>query len=224
MQRMKSLSEPMLMLAVALTALAGFVDVIAFFSLGGFFVSAISANTTRLAAGIAGNLSDAGLAASLIVAFVGGVVGATVLGRGAGSMRAVRTLALVAALTLICAAVAKPYQAQQLLLLAAAMGAMHSQFQDGGTAEVALTHMTGALVRLGQGLARLIMRDGDRDDWLHPALQWLGFVAGGLIGAGSYARIGLSALYIGGIAAAAAALWLWWWGRGVKVSDTPAPQ
>jgi uncharacterized membrane protein YoaK (UPF0700 family) len=221
---MKTLTEPMLMLAVCLAALAGFIDVVAFLSLGGFFASFMSGNTTRLAIGIAGDLSDASLAASLILAFVGGVIGATVLGRGAGVMRPVRTLSLVAALILICAAIAKPYQAQQMLLLAAAMGAMNAQFERDGVVSVGLTYMTGTLVKLGQGLAHWIMRDGGRDDWARPATLWFGFVAGGLIGAGSYARIGLASLYIGGGAAVCGALWLWWQQRSVRVSQAPAQQ
>lgn len=46
-------------LAIALAALAGYVDAIGFLRLGGFFVSFMSGNSTRLAVGIASRSADA---------------------------------------------------------------------------------------------------------------------------------------------------------------------
>lgn len=210
---MKQLPEPQLRLAIALAALAGMIDVVAFLALGGFFASFMSGNSTRLAIGIGGNLSDAMLAASLILAFVGGVIGASLLARSAGPQRTVRLLALVAALVLLCAAIAKPYQATQLLLLAAAMGAMNCIYERDGEVSVGLTYMTGTLVRLGQGFARWLMREGGVDDWARHGLLWAGFLGGGMIGVGLYWRIGLATLFVAGLVAAALALWLWWLAR-----------
>jgi uncharacterized membrane protein YoaK (UPF0700 family) len=214
----KHLPDNHLRLAVALAALAGMIDVVAFLALGGFFASFMSGNSTRLAIGIGGNLSDAKLAASLILAFVGGVIGATLLGRSAGRQRTMRLLSLVAALVLLCAAIAKPYQATQLLLLAAAMGAMNCIFERDGEVSVGLTYMTGTLVRLGQGFARWLMREGGTEQWVRHAILWAGFLGGGLIGVGLYWRIGLNTLYVGGLFAAALALGLWWLNR-----PRPAP-
>lgn len=207
---MQQLPESRLRLAITLAAIAGTVDVVAFLALGGFFASFMSGNTTRLAIGIGGSIDDANLAFSLILAFIGGVVAASLLGRTAGPNRHARLLAFVAALILACALIAKPYQATQLLLLAAAMGAMNGMFERDGEVSVGLTYMTGTLVRLGQGLARWLMREGDLDGWTRHALLFSSFLGGGLIGVGLYARIGLATLYAAGLATAALALALWW--------------
>ncbi len=213
---MQHIPEPQLRLAVILAALAGMVDVVAFLALGGFFASFMSGNSTRLAIGVGGNWADAQLAAGLILSFVAGVIGATMLGRHAGPQRPMRILALVAALILLCALIAKPYQATQLLLLAAAMGAMNAVFERDGEVSVGLTYMTGTLVRLGQGLARWLLREGGVEGWRRHLLLWTSFLGGGLIGVGLYARIDLATLYVAGLAAAGIALWLWW-------SNRPAP-
>lgn len=213
---MQTIPEPQLRLAVILAALAGMVDVVAFLSLGGFFASFMSGNSTRLAIGIGGNLGDAQLAAGLILSFVAGVIGATLLGRDAGRYRQVRILAAVAALILACALIARPYQATQLLLLAAAMGAMNCIFERNGEVSVGLTYMTGTLVRLGQGLARWMLREDSMEGWRRHLLLWAAFLGGGLVGVGLYARIALATLYVAGLAAAAMAVWLWW-------QERPAP-
>ena len=220
---MKQLPESQLRLAVILAALAGMIDVVAFLALGGFFASFMSGNSTRLAIGIGGNWSDAMLAGGLILAFVAGVIGATVLARNAGPHRQVRIVALVAALILMCAAIAKPYQAAQILLLAAAMGAMNGVFERDGEVSVGLTYMTGTLVRFGQGLARWTMRDGDVGGWLRHAILWASFLGGGLVGVGLYWRIGLSTLYVAGVVAAALTTWLWWEQRPRPALDPAAP-
>jgi uncharacterized membrane protein YoaK (UPF0700 family) len=214
----KQLPQSELGLAIALSALAGLIDVAAFLSLGGFFASFMSGNSTRLAIGIGGNWADANLAFSLIIAFVGGVIGGSMLGRGAGPQRQARILLLVAALILACAAIAKPYQATQMLLLAMAMGAMNGVFERNGEVSVGLTYMTGNLVKLGQGLAHWMMREGDIEGWSRHALLWSGFLAGGLIGVGLYWRIALATLYVGGSVALVIALWLWWQNRPVPTA------
>lgn len=66
-------------LAMSLSALAGYIDALGFLSLGGLFVSFMSGNTTRLAAGVAegvlnGAWLHAALAVLIIVLFVLGVV------------------------------------------------------------------------------------------------------------------------------------------------------
>ena len=154
---------------------------------------------------------------------------ALMTGVGGGTIRDLLIVALVAALILLCAAIAKPYQATPLLLLAAAMGALNGVFERDGEVSVGLTYMTGTLVRLGQGLARWMMRDGDVDGWLRHAILWTSFLGGGLVGVGLYWRIALATLYVAGIAAAALALWLWWVERPRRIAaapdaDTTAPE
>lgn len=223
---MRQLPESQLRLAVILAALAGMIDVVAFLALGGFFASFMSGNSTRLAIGIGGSWSDAMLAGGLILSFVAGVIGATVLGRNAGPQRQMRIVALVAALILLCAAIAKPYQSTQILLLAAAMGAMNGVFERDGEVSVGLTYMTGTLVRLGQGLARWMLREGNIDGWLRHAILWVSFLGGGLVGVGLYWRLGLATLYVAGVTAAALAAWLWreQRPRALPASTAPPPQ
>ena len=60
--------------ATPMAALAGFVDAVAFLHLGGYFVSFMTGNTTRLGASIAEANARMWLPALLIVLFVSGVV------------------------------------------------------------------------------------------------------------------------------------------------------
>jgi len=66
--------------ACLLSALAGFVDAIGFIQSGGFFVSFMSGNSTRLAVGTVEAVRDALVAGAIILCFLGGVVGGTLLG------------------------------------------------------------------------------------------------------------------------------------------------
>src|SRR3546814_743797 len=71
---MRRYQTPMIAAAVLLAVLAGFVDAIAYISLGGFFASFMSGNTTRLGVGLAtGTAADAWNAGELILAFLFGV-------------------------------------------------------------------------------------------------------------------------------------------------------
>src|SRR5262245_54986741 len=77
-----------IVLACALSALAGYVDGIGYLHLGGLFVSFMSGNSTRLGVSLAeGHLEAAAAAFSLIALFVlGAACGSLiVLGRGAYS-------------------------------------------------------------------------------------------------------------------------------------------
>lgn len=207
--------------AIAVAALVGAIDAVAFLSLGGFFVSAMAANSLRLSAGVGANLDDAWLAVSLIIAFIGGVMGAGVINRLTDAPRApARILSVVAVLTLTCALIAKPYQANQLLLLAAAMGAV-TMVRGGGGMLARHGHVTGLLAQIGQALEKLAFGDGDARQIALLVMIWLGFVGGALIGAGLYWRIGLDTLWVlGGVSAGLAAL-LWW--RAGPRADATAP-
>jgi uncharacterized membrane protein YoaK (UPF0700 family) len=63
-----------------------------------------------------------------------------------------------------------------------AMGALNNTFQKDGEVSVGLTYMTGALVRLGQGLAAKALGSGGKgwEGWL---LLWLGLALGAVAGA-----------------------------------------
>ena len=96
-------------LAVGLSALAGYVDAIGFIELGGFFVSFMSGNSTRLAVGLIERSHDAGVAAGLIGLFVIGVIAGSLAGRYAKAHRRPVVLMLVSALLLVAAASAQSH-------------------------------------------------------------------------------------------------------------------
>ncbi|MDP9164215.1 MAG: DUF1275 family protein, partial [Pseudomonadota bacterium] len=92
---MTSLDARSRLLAAALSALAGFVDAIGFLGTGGFFVSFMSGNSTRLAVGVARNAAFAATALALVAAFVTGVIIGSLVGRKAGARRPPAVLLLV---------------------------------------------------------------------------------------------------------------------------------
>ena len=163
----------MIVLAVCLAALAGFVDAIAYSSLGGFFAAFMSGNVTRLGVALAArHYGDVRMAGALILSFVAGVMIAVtlLLGMAAAIMRF------------------NP-GSQALLLLAAAMGA------ESGI-NIGITHMAGALVRMGQGMAGALMGDAARWTWLRHLLLWLAFLLGVVIGARCYSAFEAGALWL----------------------------
>jgi uncharacterized membrane protein YoaK (UPF0700 family) len=144
-------------LAIGASALAGYVDAIGFLSLEGFFVSFMSGNTTRLAVGVAGIPAEALVAGRLILAFLGGVILGSLIGRLGGWKRQPMILMLVA-LMIALGALAGMWGAPSIatLLVAAAMGAENTTFERDGEVSIGLTYMTGTLVKLGQRIARAL--------------------------------------------------------------------
>lgn len=198
-------------LAISLSALAGFVDGIGFIVSGGFFVSFMSGNSTRFGVGAATAASELAIAAGLIGAFVLGVAAGAVIGHRSGARRKEAVLFTVAALVAIAAA-ASAAGALPLALaaLAIAMGTENAVFEQEGEVRVGLTYMTGSLVKVGQGLAGMLLgRHGW--EWTAYLLLWAGFVGGAVAGAASYASAGLSVLWVAAAASfllALVAAWL----------------
>lgn len=206
---MQRYSGNLVVVAVVLAMLAGFLDAIAF-SLLGFFASFMSGNSTRLGVAIAnGQTVDSATAAALLLAFIAGVIVAAVAARMGGMRSRAAVLALVTALLTLAAALSGiAPTALDLLLVAAAMGAMNGVFTASGEVTVGVTYMTGSLVKLGQRLAAALMGEGGRWDWVPYLYLWSGFVAGAVLGAGAYARIGLIALWVAAAAAGAVTIWV----------------
>ncbi|MDB5678305.1 DUF1275 family protein [Sphingomonas bacterium] len=196
------------MIAVALSSLAGFADALGFLASGGFFVSFMSGNSTRLGVGLAFAPRLAAIAASLILAFVLGVTVASLLRRAVPARRAAVTV-LLAAVTLTLAAVvhriAPPLVT--LALIAAAMGAENVAFAIGGDV-IGLTYMTGTLVKIGQRIATALT-GGDPWGWLLYALLWTSLISGGVLGALAYQLLALDALWVAAALTASLALILW---------------
>jgi uncharacterized membrane protein YoaK (UPF0700 family) len=194
-------------LAAALSGVAGYVDAIGFLKLGGFFVSFMSGNSTRLGVGLAtGHWEAAVTALSLIALFVAGVVLGALVARWAGEERrsvvmALEALLLAGAAGLILAGFDKAGVAAMVL----AMGAENAVFQRNGDVGVGLTYMTGALVKAGQRIAAALT-GGDRWAWGPFALLWAGLTLGGALGAAAYLRFGVLALWGAAVVVAILAL------------------
>lgn len=183
-------------LAIALSGLAGFVDALGFLSAGGFFVSFMSGNSTRLAVAIGGHSVTAALTgAGLIGGFILGVVLGSVVGECARSARQPAVVGTVAALLFVAALLATVSPSLALAMMVLAMGAENAALAENGEVKVGVTYMTGALVRVGHALAnRLVGRDPG--PWHADLCLWLGLVAGAVAGSVAYGRLHLAALWI----------------------------
>jgi uncharacterized membrane protein YoaK (UPF0700 family) len=192
-------------LAAALSALAGFVDAVGFLGMGGFFVSFMSGNSTRIGVGVATEAVAVTIAGSLVAAFVLGVTLGALAARLAGRWAQPAVLALVALALGLAALLHQPGAAPgAFLLVAFAMGAENMVFQRDGDVAFGLTYMTGTLVRIGQRLADALA-GGPRFDWFPWLLLWAGLVGGGIAGAFCWLRFGAGSLWIAaGLAAALA--------------------
>ncbi|MEI9892238.1 MAG: DUF1275 family protein [Caulobacteraceae bacterium] len=191
--------------AAGLSALAGFVDAIGFIKLGGYFVSFMSGNSTRLAVALAKGQPP--IAAGLIAAFVLGVIlGALAAGAAASRHRATTVLVLVTVLLAAAAALDRPgLGAVCAIAMAMAMGAENGVFAADGEVHIGLTYMTGTLVKLGQKVA-MALRGRDVFGWAPYLLLWFGLAAGAVTGAIAYARLGAGSLWIAAAAALAMTL------------------
>lgn len=183
-------------LATCLSTLAGFVDSIAYIHLGGFFVSFMSGNTTRLGVGLAEGSSDAVRAGGLLLTFVVGVILGSLTGHLNKPRRQPAVLVLVALLLAAAAglsAVGQPWPAA--VAMALAMGAENAVFELNGEVRIGLTYMTGALVKLGQKITAALL-GGDRFGWTPYLFLWMGLAAGAVAGALTYAHLGVGGLWI----------------------------
>ena len=164
-----------LLLGAGMAFLAGATDVYGVAHLHDLYVSFMSGNTTSL--GIALGRADwqrAGLIAQIIALFVAGATGGTVLSMLVG--QAHRVAVSLAVMLLLAAPLVLP----GLLIpaLVVAMGALNAFMNriDGMT--VGLTYVTGALVKLGQGLGQAVCGKAARLDWLWQAPMWLSLLGG----------------------------------------------
>jgi len=185
-----------ILLACALSALAGYVDAIGFLHLGGLFVSFMSGNSTRMGVSLAqGNWSNAATALGLVALFVVGAACGSliVLGRGAHRQRFVLlTEALLLAIAALCYAFGHSNAAVAAIVLA--MGLENAVFQIDGGAGLGLTYVTGALVKVGQLLAAAL-NGGGRWGWVPNLLLWAALVAGSACGTLTCQWINLAAIW-----------------------------
>jgi uncharacterized membrane protein YoaK (UPF0700 family) len=183
---MLQLDRPRRQLAIAAAGLAGFVDASGFLAADRYFVSFMSGNTTRLGVDLVTGSGRAWVPLLLIGGFLLGVIGGALLAAQAGARRKPVMLGTVAML-LAFAAVAQTsgVVVAMMALLVLAMGALNNTFQREGEVAVGLTYMTGALVRMGQGIAARLAGNGG-EGWASWGLLWLGLAGGALAGAYSW--------------------------------------
>jgi len=184
------------LLACALSALAGYVDAIGFLNLGGLFVSFMSGNSTRMGVSLAERQwGSAFESLGLIALFVVGAGAGSLIVLGRGVNRQPWVL-LVEASLLGAAALAYALDQSNVAVAAMvlAMGLENAVFQIQGGGGLGLTYVTGALVKVGQ-LAAIALSGGERWGWAPNLLLWAALVAGSLCGAAAYHWINLGAIW-----------------------------
>ncbi|MBN8845991.1 MAG: DUF1275 domain-containing protein [Sphingomonadales bacterium] len=171
------------LLAVGVAVLAGFVDAIGFVESGGFFVSFMTGNSTRMAVGAAEWHRAALLAGGIIAVFVTGVVtGALVAGRFRERRAATVLLCVTLLLTVAAALRFAGADWPAILCLAFAMGVVNAALEGRDGTIVGVTYMTGTLIQMGQKIANRLRGEGD-GRWLHHLGLWAGLVGGAIMGA-----------------------------------------
>jgi uncharacterized membrane protein YoaK (UPF0700 family) len=201
---MHRLEPSLLALAICLATLAGFVDAIAYTSLGGFFAAFMSGNTTRLGVALGtARFDEARTAVTLLMCFVSGVMLATVIGRAWPQRQQAAVMAVVTALLALSAIATELHPGMPpLLFLAIAMGAENGMFARDGGVSTGLAGMSGALVRLGEQLAGALMGDPDRTTWIRYLMLWIGFAGGALLGVRCHGVSGYGAVWVAAAGAA----------------------
>lgn len=224
-----SLSTRQQLLAVGLTANAGFVDGLFFIHLGGYFVSFMSGNSTRAAADLAQGHYQGWLAASLlIVAFLMGVMLSSFAVRyGPRRFHPPAEVLLTERITPHGSAVWMSYLLMLLgglatlfpgtqglvpFIIASATGAINGTFTRRGEVTVGLTYMTGTLVKMGQSLASAIaLRSAVYlARFLRYLFLWSAIAIGALVGGWAYMQIGLASIWLTVVAMTALAIALTW--------------
>ncbi len=205
---MQSLNRRSVAFGACLSLLAGYVDAIGFLDLGGFFVSFMSGNTTRMGIGAGrGNAEWVLLALGLIVLFVAGVVGGSLLSRKVGEDR--RRPAVLWSVAGLLAVGAMLHAAMHVRLgtacMVMAMGLENTVLRR-NSISIGLTYMTGNLVRMGHAIADSF-HGGQKRDILRYLIIWVGLVLGAASGALAHQHIDMSSLWLSAGFAAILAAW-----------------
>jgi uncharacterized membrane protein YoaK (UPF0700 family) len=186
-------------LAVSFAAMAGMVDAIGFLASGGFFLSFMSGNSTRLSVGLMDAAPYVRMVALLLISFVTGVVAGSLIGRNnpLAHTRRQAIILIIISLLLFAAPLIAGFGFLLIGLCFAAfcMGLENTLFEREGSVSFGLTYMTGALVKIGQGLATMIS-GGPRLDWVPYLLLWLGLISGAAVGALMFGIFGYHSLWL----------------------------
>lgn len=172
------------LLAYGIAALAGYVDATGFLAADRYFVSFMSGNTTRLGVELAQGATPAAVAGGLIVGFTLGVAMGAVVAEHTLRHRKSTVLGLCCAL-LALAAVGHALGSTAAFLGGSvlAMGAINNVFRRDGGVALGITYMTGALVRMGEGLASLLTGQKGRKGAVASMILWASLASGAVGGA-----------------------------------------
>ncbi len=177
-------------LSWVLAGLAGLLGATAFLHSSGYLVTYMTGNAQRA---VLGYFRDeqwrAITAAVLLLAFLAGVVSASLCRRYLWSTRphgatVLTTLAFVIATALdltVGGGTAHPVAFVPITFVAFGLGALNTTFVKDGEVSVPLSYVTGTVVKLGQGIERHIS-GGELADWLGYFLLFTGFVLGATVG------------------------------------------
>lgn len=168
-----------------LTAVAGFLDAVAYVTFSHLYVSFMSGNSIHLGMAIATlRTSDIAAISGIVAAFVFGASAGTLLHDHAGVRLLPLALGIEAGLLLLAAAASSiALSTISLLPVALAMGLQNSLHQTSGQTSVGKGFVSGELIRLGQSIARLRARAADPAGTATLFLGWIAFVAGAAGGA-----------------------------------------
>lgn len=170
--------------AVALAMLAGTADSIGFLEFSQLFMSFMSGNTTRFGVAVAnGDWDNVTRVASTIALFCFGAFLGTLIAAAVGRWRLSVLLTIQAALLAVgllmpWGTFAYPLHAYPIVL---ALGLQNATLQDDGGRSLALTYVTGAVVRFGTGCANLLLGTVAPSFWIQAPL-WAGLSAGAVLG------------------------------------------
>jgi uncharacterized membrane protein YoaK (UPF0700 family) len=185
-------------LGLILTALAGYVDALGFLSLGGFYTSFMSGNTTQLGVSLSyGHISAAALPMLLIGMFLVGATtasGLSILSPASWKTPVVLAYEAIVLIATLALGLAIPEAGLTSAFMALAMGSQNAVLSSVLGFRVGTTFVTGALFGVGQRLAAALTRTGPPLGWVGDATVWLALMTGALAGAFVYERVGMYAL------------------------------
>jgi uncharacterized membrane protein YoaK (UPF0700 family) len=177
-------------LSWVLAWLAGLVGAVAFTQSAGYFVTTATGNTQRAVVGLFVDDPWLSISATLLVAcFLGGVIVGSLCRRHIWRTRPHGPTLL----TTVCLSIATigdvmlegwstaPVAFAPILVIAFGVGVLNTTFVKDGEVSIALSYVTGTVVKLGQGIERHLS-GGSVADWLGHFLLFASFVAGGLTG------------------------------------------
>jgi uncharacterized membrane protein YoaK (UPF0700 family) len=178
-----------------LLAVAGFVDAVGLAETGRYFVSYMSGNTTQMGVSLGYREWRAALMPlGLVALFVGGATLGTLIMEKAGRWGSAALLLVEAALLAAAFyAFGTPRPMSGVILLPVAMGLANIVTLHAGGPHPGTTYASGALVKLGIGIAGLGRTVRGADLLLHAAM-WLALLAGSVLGAFGRLRFGSEAL------------------------------